>query len=169
MECLIFSSLPNDIWQYIKTFIIYNKEEYNKILENRKQFYIRKILFGINFIQDKIVNKKREFYSMKINQNIKEYCYINEKNINNLVKIIWRYRIYKLFDKLLQLSNKYKFPKNDNELLTYKNNIETNYFMKYKLNEIDTILNSNINEKLYNDKLLNFQEKFIKNTNLVYL
>ena len=169
MEYNRFSYFPNDIWLHIKTYILYDSNTYNKIEKDREKFYKKKILFGINMIQDIISNKKREYYTMSNNTIIQEYSLYNGINFNKLLSINWKYKLYNLFDKFLILDNKYKFPKNDNELLTFKNNIERNYYLNYSYIFLDSIINNEINNENYNKKIIQFQEKMVKNNNLVYL
>lgn len=169
MEYNKFSYLPNDIWLYIKTFILYDSNTYNRIEKNRKKFYKKKILFGINMIQNIISNKKRELYTMSNNRIIQEYSLYNGINLNKLLTINWKYKLYNLFDKLLILDNKYKFPRNYNELLIFKNYIERNYYLNYSYTLFDFIVNNEINNENYNAKIIEFQKKIVKNNNLVYL
>lgn len=169
MEYNKFSYFLNDIWLYIKTFILYDTNTYNKIEKDRNKFCKKKILFGINMIQDIISNKKREYYTMSNNTIIQEYSLYNGINLNKLLTINWKYKLYNLFDKLLILDNKYKFPRNDDELLTFKNNIERNYYLNYSYTLFDSIINNEINNEKYNAKIIEFREKIVKNNNLVYL
>ena len=160
--------IPNDVWNVIKTYLLYSIREYKIINDNRYNFYVRKLWFGVNLIQNKILNKKLLYHKLN------EYEYIFNLTSNSLYlqkvkNIIWKYKICKVFDSIRILTNKYKYPKNELELLNFRIDIDKEYRSSLSKEEIINIINNEISNEHYEMKIELFREEFLKNTKLVYL
>ena len=160
--------IPNDVWNVIKTYLLYSIREYKIIKDNRDNFYVRKLWFGVNLIQNKILNKKLLYH--KLNES--EYIFNLTNNslyLQKVKNIIWKYKICKVFDSIRILTNKYKYPKNELELLNFRIDIDKEYRSSLSKEEIINIINNEISNEHYEMKIELFREEFLKNTKLVYL
>ena len=151
--------INEDIWRYIKKFLIYEKEKYNKIILKRKRFEKMKIAFSLS-IYEELINNKSNVKIVILSKRRKELNKSEYEDIFELCNIILKVRTKKLINQLYFLISK------NNKLLNY------DMIRKYKYLVIGNFYNYNSKDiiKKLKKKNINIDcNKFLERANNLFL
>lgn len=115
---------PDDIWIYIKGFLIYKKSEYKLILLDRIHNEKMKLANAL-ILHDKYLSYDLNWVFSTIKLKINKRF---GNKYNHKIDTIWVYCIHKLLNQINFLIDRKNFLKNSKEIKRYINLINNNFF-----------------------------------------
>lgn len=119
--------INEDIWRYIKSFLIFNKEDYKNLLENRIKRERYKLCFALSICEEFMENKSN-IKIVILNKIKKEINNLEYSKKLELTEYIYSIRVNRLLNQLEFLIDKKNRLIDFNMIRRYKWIINCNFF-----------------------------------------